>query len=547
MPKAMLKKLPDKARDIYEAAWEAAQKAGHDDETAAKIAVTAVKRAGYSKDDETGMWAKMHMVHWHITKATLDEGIMRWHGTVSKFSVDVQGDQITPEFIKYAGNMVRKGHRPAPVVCLSHIDYGKPSDAWVVGDTDEIYVDGRVPKAKGTFRDTPLGKAAFASVRDDIQNDAPQNERSRFSMGFYDEGSQIIKSFLPDGQEAVGRRYHKGWIKHLALTRVPVVKETSIQATLEEKGMAKKVTKREDAASIVGDELADELVGAAEKADLEDTELILKQEEDELEEAPIEEKAEENEEEEAPPVEDEKEGEEEEAPEEEKADLVTDPGATRRDQVRSLLALLETLLLEGLDEQADEANRAALGSPGTNPPTTVEMSQAGTGEPLMPEDTAAVAFVDDWAFRVKAVLVSDEWDRTQKFEALQHALNDFGEGVKSLVTDQTPPSGRDMAEVIAEAVRRAVEPVYNELAGVKAELAEVMQGQSADPRSVQNRPGALGHQPRAMDGRAVVMPDQNQPTSMPQGLGQGTALRHKAMSASELAWQSTAEGNPLGR
>jgi hypothetical protein len=175
------------------------------------------------------------------------------------------------------------------------------------------------------------------------------------------------------------------------------------------------------------------------------------------------------------------------------------------------------------------------------------MSQAGTGEPLMPEDTAAVAFVDDWAFRVKAVLVSDEWDRTQKFEALQHALNDFGEGVKSLVTDQTPPSGRDMAEVIAEAVRRAVEPVYNELAGVKAELAEVMQGQSADPRSVQNRPGALGHQPRAMDGRAVVMPDQNQATSMPQGLGQGTALRHKAMSASELAWQSTAEGNPLGR
>jgi len=721
----MLDKLPDKAREIYEAAWDSAIDKGYDEERAARIAIGAVKNAGYHKDDETGMWAKMHMVHWQIIKATLDEGIMRWHGIVSKFAVDVQGDQITPEFIKYAWNMVQKGHRPAPVVCLSHIDHGKPSDSWVIGDTKEIYVDGKIPKAKGTFRDTPLGKAAFMSVREDIQQDTPQNKRSRFSMGFYDEGSRILKSRGPDGQESTGRRYHAGWIKHLALTRVPVVEETSIEANLEVKGMAK-VTKREDAASIVGEELADELMGAAEKADLEDTELILKQEKEEAKEKtnvktedgqefgpgaylyvpdkespstwklrieetpgevtvaqlgraaaaltkgfrgqkvemPDEDKtaagkaligkyrAEDVSDEDIPEdlwaVADMKlpkkeksvsldaftnrirdswrsqfpDSDEAKAPASDyswvlevmddaviisrngtlyhasyvvdtetgaiafgtpiivqeiktfvpvevapvstqvphvatKADLTTNPGATRRDQVKALLGALETLLLEGLDEQADEANRAALGFSASNPPTTVEMSQtvpdpdsdpgpppaqkrAGTGEPLTPEDTAAVAFVDDWSFRVKAVLVS-EWDRTQKFEALQHALNDFGEGVKSLVTDQTPPSGRDMAEVISEAVRRAVEPVYNELAGVKAELAEVLQ--------VKNAAAGLGAQtqPRAMDGRAVVMSEQNLPTSMPRGIGQGTALRHKAMSASELAWQSTAEGNPLRR
>lgn len=680
MPKALLSKLPDEAKDIYEAAWEAAKKDGRDDEQAAKIAIGTVKRAGYSKNTETDMWEKMHTVHWHITKAALDEGIMKWTGTVSKFAVDVQGDEITPGFIDYAWGMVRKGHRPAPVVCVSHIDHGQPSDAWVVGDTDEIYVDGQVPKAKGTFRDTPLGKAAFAAVVVDIKADAPKEERARFSMGFYDEGSQIIKSRRSDGLEATGRRYHRGWIKHLALTRVPVVRETSIQATLEEKGMAKKVTKREDAATIVGEELADDLVGAAEKADLLDTELILKQEDDEtkgrkggpeaggpggtcvcpecgheathetgepcsdvecsecgakMTRAPAEEKGEleDGRNEKSVDIEDFTErvrdawgaqfpddrfdilaGEAAddggwvctvlddaiivrrkgslykatyvvdvetgkitfgtpvkvtevrtwipaaEAPVvaqvprvATKADLETNPSATRRDQVKALLGALETLLLEGLDESADEANRAALGNEGTNPPTTVEMSEvmsevtdaqpavqvvdAQPAAAVTTEATPAEVFVDKWAMRVKSVLTS-EWDRTEKFAALQHAFDEFGKGVKSLVTDQTPASGRDMADVIQEAVRMAVEPVYNELAGVKAELAEALQARNTAAAQVVS-------QPRAMDGRAVVMPDPNQPTSMPPGIGQGTALRHKAMSASELAWQSTSE--PLGR
>jgi len=678
MPKAMLSKLPDKAKDIYEAAWQEAQDAGHDDETAAKIAIGAVKRAGYSKDLETGMWAKMHMVHWHITKATVEEGIMRWHGTVSKCAVDVQGDEITPDFIKYAWSMVQKGHRPAPVVCLSHIDKGQPSDAWVAGDTEEIYVDGQVPKAKGTFRDTPLGKAAFTAVVSDIQADAPHGERARFSMGFYDEGSQIIKSRRSDGKEATGRRYFKGWIKHLALTRVPVVRETSIQAIMEEKAMAKKVTKRDDAATIGGDELADGLVGAAEKAELLDTELILKQEEDEtkgrkggpeaggpggtcvcpecgheathetgkscadvecsecgakMTRAPKEEKGElgDGAAEKSVSIEDftyrvrDAWGEQFPGDRDEiakvaesddggwvsdvmddavivrrkgslykasyvvdtesgkisfgapvkvtevktfvpavetpitaqvprvavKADLETNPGATRRDQVKALLASLETLLLEGLDEHADEANRAALGQDFTNPPTTVEMSEVTDTPPdaqvvdAQPADQPvtdagthpAEVFVDNWAMRVKSVLLSDA-DRTEKFATLQHAFDEFGEGVKSLVTDDTPASGRDMADVIQEAVRMAVEPVYNELAGVKAELAEALQARNtAVPQAASV--------PRAMDGRAVVMPDQNLPTSMPPGVGQGTALRHKALSASELAWQSTAE--PLGR
>ena len=64
MPKALLAKLPDKARDIYEAAWEAAKEAGYDDERAAKIAMGAVKRAGYHKDEASGHWIKMKLAAW---------------------------------------------------------------------------------------------------------------------------------------------------------------------------------------------------------------------------------------------------------------------------------------------------------------------------------------------------------------------------------------------------------------------------------------------------------------------------------------------------
>ena len=58
MPIALLEKLPPKAQEIYESAYNNAKKQGKSDAQAAKLAIGAVKNAGYSKNERTGNWSK---------------------------------------------------------------------------------------------------------------------------------------------------------------------------------------------------------------------------------------------------------------------------------------------------------------------------------------------------------------------------------------------------------------------------------------------------------------------------------------------------------
>lgn len=626
MPKAMLDKLPDKARDIYEAAWEQAKEDGRDDETAAKIAISAVKRAGYAKDDETGQWHKMRVLSMHITKAALGgDGVMRWAATTTKFGLDDQGDEMTPEFYRYAKAQVAAGKRPDPVLCISHIDRGKPDDSWVAGNVTDLYIDGTLPKAKGIFRDTPLGKAAFEAIRNDYGK--PDDEKVRISLGFYDEGSEPIAVTKADGSELAGRRFLKGWIKHLALTRVPVVKETEIMAAMEVKAMPK--TKQEDAASIVDAELAEELV-REDKAEL-DEDLMLKQEQVEAEgetAQPIEKavKTDDGKEfsasaylvvpgkkkpstwklriEEEPgkatvaqlgraaaalgpgfrgqkvelPADERKaaakkligkyrsmdveDGDVPEylwgmagmkKPEKEKAAVtkqepVDAESNGRRLQIIDLLDQLKNLLQEEWTVDTEIANAYALGNRGTNPPTTVERSEVtvdghdgGTpAEPPEKEKSLATqvpttptpqaveiaAYVDQWAMQVKAALLA-EGDRREKFAALQGLINQFGENVVALVKGGTPPSSRDIADVVSEAIQAAVGPLQDQLAGVKAELDDFREKATMLGQGVPQAP-----RPQSLDSKARVV----------QPIGQTPGPRKKAWTAGELAWASTREG-----
>jgi cation transport regulator ChaB len=471
MPKAMLDKLPEKAKDIYEAAWKKAKDDGRDDETAAKIAMGAVKRAGYAKDEDTGQWSKAqyHTIEMWITKAVKGrDGVMRWNATVSKFAVDNQGDEVTPEFFKYAARQVESGLRPAPVLCVSHIDKGRPGDEWTPGDVEALYVDGNQPKAKGTFRDTPLGRAAYKSVRKDWSDKTPDDQKVRISMGFFDEGSERLVTRMEDGTEKVGRRFLRGWIKHLALTRVPVVEETRIKAGLEEKSMPA-TTKKEDATSIVGDELAEQLLpGQAEKANLTDG-MIVKGDDAE----PEEQKAK------KPEMEDEE-------PDEE---------------------------MDGEDyEEEDEDEKE-----------DKKAKSIATQSAPTPHDVAVAAFVDDFATKCKAVLLTDG-DRTDKFKALQEHINTFGEGVVELVKGSTPPSSRDIADVVAEAVQAAVVPLQDQLAGVKAELDDLKQKATLSASGTPPAP-----KPVSLDTKARVVASEQ--TTPPDGI--------KKAKIKDLAWQST--------
>jgi len=150
-----------------------------------------------------------------------------------------------------------------------------------------MYVDGKCFKASGEFnRDNPLGVALFEAVRKEIgfiKTGKTVDEPIRISAAWWDlqhsHGDFVfsrrsLTERCPMCAEGAGDKiYLKGQLDHFAATRVPI--NPRIAATrvpinprtslgLEEKSnMAK--TRRDDAASIVGDEQADELEEIAQK------------------------------------------------------------------------------------------------------------------------------------------------------------------------------------------------------------------------------------------------------------------------------------------
>lgn len=208
----------------------------------------------------------------YFTKASLHEdGTMHWAATVTDTDEDNHGERVDRSFF---ANAIKNAEAfGLPYVCTSHYDFkdkGISDEEWISGRTDVLFEDGERFKAKGVFFDTPLGKANFEAVREDIQNDTPHDERVRISQGFYDKTKEEEKSeTTEDG--STRKVYKDGIIKHLATTRVPVLPRTEIEAWKEKAVMT---TKLEDATSIIGEELAGKLeelnkeVGKSEAEDL---------------------------------------------------------------------------------------------------------------------------------------------------------------------------------------------------------------------------------------------------------------------------------------
>lgn len=213
----------------------------------------------------------------YITRVAKDPktGVRRWFATSSGTKKDAYGEYMTVDLFQ---DFVRRitDREPAPKVFTSKAwDGGNPylgvahyldlDGEAIVGDTERVYIDTDILKAKGTFRDTPLAQKAFESIKRDIERDTPPDERVRISIAFVDFAHDhrgvgtFIRKTLADHcdmcDKGVGEKvYRQGHLVHLALTRRPAYAETAIE--LEERSMS---TKRDDAASIVGDDLADEL------------------------------------------------------------------------------------------------------------------------------------------------------------------------------------------------------------------------------------------------------------------------------------------------
>ena len=210
-----------------------------------------------------------------ITKASLQpDGTIRWQAVASDTTTDNYGERTSLTLFRNWIERAEKGigvawlpapHRP--FLGVSH--YPSLDGFGEAGVTLRMFVDGDRFKADGHFLDTPIGQALYQAVRgelDLIKRGEAVAEPIRISAAWWDlqhsHGSftftrKSLHDVCPMCAAGVGdKQYLDGQLDHLASTRVPVNPRTALE--LEEKSMSKK-TRRSDAASIVGEELAGEL------------------------------------------------------------------------------------------------------------------------------------------------------------------------------------------------------------------------------------------------------------------------------------------------
>jgi len=203
---------------------------------------------------------------------------MRWKMTASDTKKDLYDERMTlPLYKSFIANIENKKPVPEafkslvtsdfwqggmPYVSVSH--YPDLNGFAVPGIPEAIYTDGDALKAKGKFFDTKLGQNCYKALSND--ENTPENNKIRVSIGFLDlahqhgDGPVFHRNSLTDSckecKQGVGdKKYLDGYLVHFALTRVPVNQRASVEV---DKSMAK-ITRKQDAASIIDPDLAEEL------------------------------------------------------------------------------------------------------------------------------------------------------------------------------------------------------------------------------------------------------------------------------------------------
>lgn len=210
-----------------------------------------------------------------ITKASIAaDGTMKWAAVASDTEKDKREEHTSLTLFRDWVERVNTGKSASflppprvPFLGLSH--YPSMDGAAEAGKTEKAYIDHKRFKIAGIFYNDdehPLGKALFDAVkaeRDLIKRGDAIENPIRISAAWWDlshaHGDFIFEwkslsdvcSMCEAGRP---REFLKGQLDHFAATRVPINPRTSLE--LEERSMT---TRKSDAASIVGDKLADEL------------------------------------------------------------------------------------------------------------------------------------------------------------------------------------------------------------------------------------------------------------------------------------------------
>jgi cation transport regulator ChaB len=281
--------LPSEAKKIYLAAEKRAKQSTckdkeDKDECIAKIAWSAVKSK--FKQDADGNWipkSEVSNFSMAITKTSYDKATdtRLWNAVASDTEEDLYNDSMTLELFGDFLQRIENNESPPesfrsefwsggkPYLSVSH--YPDLDGKGVPGPVDVVYVDKHMLKAKGRFDDTPIGKQCFKAISRDLRDNVPDDEKIRISIAFLDwmhrhkssgyvfDRAESEDPICPECLkelimgESEGKEFIKGHLVHLALTRVPVNTRTSMEV---ERSMA---TRKEDAESIIGEELAEEL------------------------------------------------------------------------------------------------------------------------------------------------------------------------------------------------------------------------------------------------------------------------------------------------
>jgi len=231
-------------------------------------------------------------------------GTLRWKAVASDTDEDWYGDNMSLElFNDFTKRISNNEFAPEefrssfwqggmPYISISH--YPDLEGKAVPGSVERVFVDGDQLKADGQFNKNKLGFACYYAICKDLYEEPKADEPVRVSIAFLDhghthksDGYEFIRENINDvclrcieeyqKGEKSGKIFNKGQLVHLALTRVPANDRTSMEV---EKSMA---TRKEDAVSIVGEELAEEFDKEAKLVGKSQALIIKSDEEDEVE------------------------------------------------------------------------------------------------------------------------------------------------------------------------------------------------------------------------------------------------------------------------
>jgi cation transport regulator ChaB len=491
--------LPASGKALWERVYDEAKKGSckdsgdRKDECAARVAWTAVKNAGWKKDEE-GNWHKSSFTEFslRIDRASYDKATneRRWRAVASDTDEDSRQDSMSLElfndFIEriQTGEPVPEDFRSdfwaggMPYLSVSH--YPDLNGEGIPGVVDAVYIDGSYLKAKGKFHDNPLGRKCFESICADLYGEKSEsNDKVRISIAFLDwahkhKSNGVIferedeEDICPECLKEIikgngkGKVFLSGHLVHLAMTRVPVNKRTDMEV---DKSMADIKTRKDDAASIVGDELADELEQKATLVGKSEV-LVIKSDEEtpQVEEAKTKDSKKKMEDEEEP------------------CDPEVDEGCgKKKDEKKSetepqMGALLSQEMFDSLITSMKSAISEEI--------RIVVRPPDPTPHPL---DKAFATF--------KAAFdgLSSISGEAEKLHAIQEPFNLFGQvivdTVKSTVKppDFTPtpaPDGSDLAATLSKAITDAMTPIAQKLDMVSAQLQSSVTDRVPQRRSI---------------------------------------------------------------